>query len=46
LIASLLFSINVTFLAPLEIHSMPKDPIPEYKSNTLDSFISILIKFE
>ena len=29
--AFLSFSIKVTFFAPLEIHSIPKEPIPEYK---------------
>ena len=34
-IAFLSFSTNVTFSAPLEIHSIPKDPTPEYRSNIL-----------
>ena len=33
------FSINVTFLASLEIHSIPKEPIPEYKSKTFEFLI-------
>ena len=33
-------SINVTFLAPLEIHSIPNDPTPENKSKILE--LSIL----
>ena len=36
----------MTFFAPLEIHSIPKDPTPEYKSNILELSITALIKFE
>ena len=31
--AYLSFSTKVTFSAPLDKHSIPKDPTPEYKSN-------------
>ena len=41
--AKSLFSIQVTILAPLDIHSMPNDPTPEYKSKTLEFSILILI---
>ena len=34
-------SIKVTFFAPLEIHSIPKDPTPEYKSKIFE--FSILL---
>ena len=33
------FSTKVTFFAPLDIHSIPKDPIPEYKSKTFEFLI-------
>ena len=39
-------SINITSFAPLEIHSIPKEPKPEYKSKTFEFLISISIKFE
>ena len=35
----LLFSTNVTFLASLERHSKPNDPIPENRSNITESLI-------
>ena len=40
------FSTNVTFSAPLEIHSIPKDPIPEYRSKIFAFSMLISIKFE
>ena len=40
--AILSFSTKVTF-APLEMHSNPNDPTPQYKSKILDCSISILI---
>ena len=39
-------STNVTLSAPLERHSKPKEPLPEYRSRTLVFFKSILSKFE
>ena len=44
---TLLFcSIKVTFFAYLERASIPKDPIPEYKSKMLEFSILVFIKFE
>ena len=40
------FSINVTWLAPWERHSMPKEPTPENRSKTYAFFISIENLFE
>ena len=34
---------NITFFAPLDKHSNPKDPVPEKRSKTLDSFKDIFI---
>ena len=39
-------STNVTLCAPLDIHSMPKDPTPEYKSKICEFLIFVFIKFE
>ena len=44
--AFLSFSTKIILSAPLDMHSNPKDPIPEYRSNIFDSSKSILIKFE
>ena len=35
---------NITFLTPLDKHSIPKDPTPENKSSTLD-FSNFYFKF-
>ena len=35
-----------TFLAPLDKHSKPNEPIPEYKSKTLRFFNLLLVNFE
>ena len=45
-VAVISFSTNVTLFAPLDIHSIPNDPIPEYKSKTFEFFIFTLNKFE
>ena len=39
-------STNITFSAPLEIHSIPNDPTPEYRSKILEFSTLILINFE
>ena len=46
LIASLFFSTKVTFSAPLDIASNPKDPTPEYRSKILEFLSSTLINLE
>ena len=45
-VATISFSTKVAFLAPLEIHSIPKDPDPEYKSRMYEFLILTSIRFE
>ena len=40
------FSTKVTFFAPLEIHSIPKEPIPEYTSSISAFSKLVLISLE
>ena len=39
-------STKVTFPAPLDKHSIPKDPIPEYRSKIFEFSMFTLIRFE
>ena len=44
--AGVFLSIKVTFAAPLERHSIPKDPVPEYRSRIFEFNILTLMRFE